>query len=77
MVKKMCKTSCWPSTDGEGFCLVDQNCDLASRIRTSDRWITILILYSPPLYQLSYREMTSFEKLTIINNNNTTHITPL
>ena len=30
---------------------------LASRIRTSDRWITIDSIYSPPLYQLSYREM--------------------
>ena len=29
---------------------------LANRNRTSDRWISVL-RYSPPLYQLSYREL--------------------
>ena len=49
---------CGPSTQAPlDLILRAKGLLLANRNRTSDRWISDVELYSPPLYQLSYREL--------------------
>ena len=49
---------CGPSTQAPlDLILRAKGLLLANRNRTSDRWISDVKRYSPPLYQLSYREL--------------------
>ena len=41
---------------------------LANRNRTGDRWISAQSFYSPPLYQLSYREYTHIAAVVTLHN---------
>ena len=62
---------CGPSTQAHLDLIIrGKGLLLANRNRTSDRWISLMVYYSPPLYQLSYREnyFHTFSWINIIYN---------